>query len=173
MVKKWMSGAFFALILMLAIFSINPTVSAYQPTVMTYTPYSTANNSTILQGRLTDDGAQTCLVWFEWGQTVSYGNKTTNQSKNNGDYFYENITGLSPVTIYHYRAAANNTDGTSYGNDTGFMTRPNGPSNMNVAFSTTYVNLTWTKGFGANATRIQRKLGAYPEDIVLSCMELC
>ena len=165
MASKCTGCALIVLILMLSIQSMSNFAVAYQPTVTTNVPSYVGNTSATMRAILTDDGGQSCKVWFEWGLTASYGNRTANQTKTNGDSFSETITNLTPVTIYHYRAVANNTDGTILGNDTGFITKPNGPTGMAVSFTETYVNLTWLKGYGANKTIVQRKLGAYPEDI--------
>jgi hypothetical protein len=73
---------------------------------------------------------------------------------------------FSPGTFYHYRAIANNSVGTSYGSDTAFLTKPEVPTNLNATvYNSTQINITWTKGTGANNTRIQRKTGSYPTSI--------
>jgi hypothetical protein len=77
-----------------------------------------------------------------------------------------NVRNLLNVMLYHYRAYATNINGTAYGSDETFLTKPNEPTAFSGSYtSPTTVNLTWTKGTGANYTRIQRKVGSYPTNI--------
>ena len=79
--------------------------------------------SAILHGRLDDDGhwrdnpdfqdefgnpiLTNFFCWFDWGTTTSYGNNTPDiYGKITGDYFSATITGLTPSTVYHFRACA-------------------------------------------------------------------
>ncbi|MFH1134161.1 MAG: DUF2341 domain-containing protein [Nanoarchaeota archaeon] len=75
-------------------------------------------------------------------------------------------TGLTPGVHYYYRLWAVTTASgyhalTPYAADV--YTLPAGPTSLR-AFAPTYstINLTWVKGAGANATRIQRAVGSYP-----------
>lgn len=83
----------------------------------------------------------------------------------------ENITGnysneispLTPGTLYHYRAVANNTNGTSYGDDATFITKPIAPASPTAtANNSTTIYMTWTKGTGANRTVIIINEEDYP-----------
>jgi hypothetical protein len=73
-----------------------------------------------LNGNLTDDGGESCDCGFEWGLTIAYGNTTPTTSQITGDNFSQVITGLTSGTVYHFRAFATNSVGTSYGNDEAF-----------------------------------------------------
>lgn len=97
--------------------------------------------------------------------SADYGDTWTSVSTmDNGFIILE--TALIPGRIYHYRAVAQNYNGTSYGNDETFFTPPCSPTNFNAqANSTSLIYLTWVKGEGANYTRIQRKTGSYPTSI--------
>lgn len=76
-----------------------------------------------LNGLLTDDGGEACDVWFEYGTDTGYGTSTSVQSGFiTGQSFSAVVTGLLPGTVYHYRAAARNSYGTSYGSDMSFVT---------------------------------------------------
>ena len=59
------------------------------------------------------------LVYFEWGESVAYGNSTIKQSgKVKDDSFSADIGGLDPLKTYHYRAVCETSDGeTFYGQD--------------------------------------------------------
>lgn len=88
-------------------------------------PYCTLN------GTVNPLGLST-TVWFEYGETISYGHTAQFGIVNGlvpinailklsaGSYNQTSI--LVPGTLYHYRIAANNINGTSYGDDITFTT---------------------------------------------------
>ncbi|KKM63373.1 hypothetical protein LCGC14_1512110 [marine sediment metagenome] len=94
---------------------VSPTVSADPAT-------DVAANSSTLNGTLDADGGEACDCGFEWGETVAYGNTTSTQSKVTGETFSQAISGLTPGTLYHFRAFSTNVSGTSYGDDRTFTT---------------------------------------------------
>ncbi len=103
-----------------------PLYPASAPTVTTNTPTNLNGNSVTLNGSVTANGADT-IVYLQWGTSSSYGNATTSQSIGNGTNNLGvsiNVTGLNPITTYHYRIVANNVIGTSYGEDMSFTTPP-------------------------------------------------
>jgi len=66
----------------------------------------------------------TTTVWFEYGETASYGNTTQSSA-----YGYSGnislsavLTDLTQSTTYHYRVVTQNAAGTFYGNDRSFTT---------------------------------------------------
>lgn len=75
-----------------------------------------------LNGTLDSDGGEACNCGFEWGLDTGYGVTTPTQSKITGETFSQVIHGLSPGTVYHFRAFATNSVGTSYGADRTFTT---------------------------------------------------
>jgi hypothetical protein len=80
----------------------------------------------ILTGTVNPNGLST-TYYFEYGETDYYGNTTEETDVNNVFIDIEisdDITGLSSSTIYHYRLVATNADGTNYGDDRTFATRP-------------------------------------------------
>ena len=69
--------------------------------------------------------------YFQYGTTTSYGNTTSTQDFGSsiGDIpTTVNLTGLQPNTLYHYRIAATNPGGTTYGVDQTFKTLPLPPT---------------------------------------------
>jgi hypothetical protein len=126
------------------------------PNVITHDATNIEETNATLEGLLADDGDETCSVWFIWGTNDSYGTKTTNQTKNTADLFYENLTGLTPGQIYRYKAVANNSNSTQYGDDVAFLARPNPPDGFTVENKINYVLMNWSIGSGANLTYIER-----------------
>lgn len=71
-----------------------------------------------LNGYVIEDEAESCDVYFEWGETVAYGNTTATQSKAKGETFSADISGLDPAKSYHFRAVIDTECGeTFYGAD--------------------------------------------------------
>jgi hypothetical protein len=97
---------------------IAPTTA---PTVDTTPAADITYNSVTLNGDLTDDGGEACQVYFEWGFNTGYGN-TTPLVSDVISSFSAALTGLTRYSIYHYRAVAVNSVGTSYGADVEFDT---------------------------------------------------
>jgi hypothetical protein len=73
--------------------------------------------------------------------------------------------GLLPGTLYHYRAYATNSNGTSYGADMTFLTKPVEPTGLTITNTAAGTQtLSWTTGAGKNNTVIRAKIGSYPAD---------
>ncbi len=73
-------------------------------------------------------------AWFEWGSTVSLGNKTSNlfvSATNSLKQVSASIYGLNQDTIYYYRLVAQNGSDISYGEIKFFKTTGNGYVNPN------------------------------------------
>ena len=92
---------------------------------LTQRPVAITNSATLiahfppkLNGSVNPHGLST-TVYFQYGRTTSYGNRTPNQTKtgNNSQNVSANISGLSANTTYHFRIVASNGAGTSYGTD--------------------------------------------------------
>jgi hypothetical protein len=86
--------------------------------------------SVTLNGSWAGNGEDT-EYHFEWGTTTAYGNATP--VKDGGSAAGPNnraepLTGLPPITTYHYRLVATNDKGTTYGNDVVFKTTPDVPT---------------------------------------------
>jgi hypothetical protein len=92
------------------------------PTVTTTAATNVTGNSATINGTVNPNGIAT-TYYFEWGTSVSYGSTTTTGTAGSGTSavaISANLTSLTTGVTYHYRAVANNTDGTSYGLDMSF-----------------------------------------------------
>jgi len=63
-------------------------------------------------------------IWFDWGTTATYGNRTPiqNLGGSGATRFAQTISGLTVDTVYHYRVVASNAFVASYGSDLTFRT---------------------------------------------------
>jgi len=94
------------------------------------TPSTTTNAATAVgsgvgtpNGTLDADGGEACDCGFEWGETTDYDETpTSTQSRETGQTFTQELTGLTPDTTYHFRAIATNSAGSGYGADATFTT---------------------------------------------------
>jgi len=93
------------------------------PSVTTTAATSVTNTSAYLNGLVNGNGFST-TVSFQYGLTTAYGTTLTYGTiSGNGLYnLSKQATGLSPSTTYHYRCVGTNSNGTTYGNDTTFIT---------------------------------------------------
>jgi hypothetical protein len=106
----------------IASFSINNSPGATTLPASNISADSATINGTVQGANLTT------TVTFEYGTTSSYGT-TVNATPaivtgNSPTNVIANITGLTPVTTYHFRVKAENAEGTSFGNDMSFITNP-------------------------------------------------
>ena len=94
-----------------------------RPAVMTNPATLIMSNSAKLNGAVDPHGLST-TVYFQYGRTISYGNRTPNQIKTGNNYqnVSANISGLTAHTTYHFRVVGTNTAGTRYGGDRTFTT---------------------------------------------------
>ena len=70
-------------------------------------------------------GGDPTQYWFEYGKTTSYGSSTPRRSGGTGTdtrNVTERVTGLTPDTLYHYRACASNSKGSGCAGDQTFST---------------------------------------------------
>jgi hypothetical protein len=66
-------------------------------------------------------------------------------------------------TKHYYRAWAHNSGGWAYGSEQSFTTKPDAPTGFTAtAVSSTQIDLSWTKGAGAQKTMVRRSDTAYP-----------
>ncbi len=92
------------------------------PTVTTVAATSIGVRSATLNGQLDSLGtASPVNVSFEYGTTDSYGSETAAQQMTSPGVFTTGIAGLTPGTLYHFRAKAVG-DGTARGEDRTFTT---------------------------------------------------
>ena len=109
-----------------------------RPSVTTYSATDTTENSATLNGYV-DGAGYYPTRWFEWGTNYGSLYNSTNRYGQSGNYgnFSERISGLSPNTTYYFRAVAQNSNGTSYGNVMSFTT-----TNRNYGTCGSYGNCT-------------------------------
>jgi len=96
------------------------------------------------------------IGYFRYGTSLSSLSSTEAQSLATGE-FSKNISGLSPGTYYYLQARASNAYGTNSTSFINFLTKPQPPTGLTASnYNHTYVYLTWTKGSGADNTRLER-----------------
>ncbi|MFI5247719.1 MAG: FG-GAP-like repeat-containing protein, partial [Nitrospirales bacterium] len=93
------------------------------PTVTTGTATLVTSGAAKLTGIVIENGL-TATASFQWGTTTSYGNVAAATKDYSSGQFFANLSGLAAATVYHYRSAATNSAGTSYGGDLTFSTLP-------------------------------------------------
>lgn len=99
------------------------TTQIILPSVSTLDADNITSDSAILRGNVLDlGGAESCQVWFEYGETTSYGYSTVILSLNETGEFNASISNLDPGKTYYFRAAIKNSKGTVYGVDKSFVT---------------------------------------------------
>jgi hypothetical protein len=96
----------------------------FPPVAVTDPATNIGATSATLNGTVNPNGSATTYL-FEYGTTTAYGNVLSNSDELSGSSDLNvsaDLSGLSPNTTYHYRIAATNVDGTSYGDDAVFTT---------------------------------------------------
>lgn len=99
-----------------------------EPVVATSNATDVTSSSATLRGAVNPKGSATTR-WFEYGLTTAYGSKTTGRSAGSGSAnsnVSEAISGLTAANTYHFRAAASNAAGASYGSDRTLATTAGG-----------------------------------------------
>lgn len=90
-----------------------------------------AGTTVVFVGELTDMGGDgSSSVWFEYGQTTSFGQSTIQKTLTQPEMYCITVSGLLPSTTYYYRAIARNSAGTSYGETKSFTTTPTPSVNL-------------------------------------------
>jgi hypothetical protein len=110
---------------MLATLLLPATASAAaQPKVATNGPRQVGYNSAILTGSVNPNASNTSY-YFQYGPTRMYGSQTVIADAGAGTNAVSvrlGITGLQPLTVYHYRLVAVNAAGASIGGDRTLLT---------------------------------------------------
>jgi hypothetical protein len=138
------------------------------PTVTTANATLVEETAATLNGAVTDDGGEPCQYRFQYGTSpgVYSTNTTWTGSKTTGESFSIPVTGLTEGTKYYFRAQAKNSAGTGDGAELSLLTKPLEPmSFVASAGGGTQINLSWTKGDGAQRTMVRRQTGTYPATI--------
>lgn len=114
-----------------SVLSISSALAApLSPMVATGGVREVTGTSVKLAGWVSAKGVSTDY-WFEYGKSTGYGSKIPVSSGEAGSGRLrveesQKVSGLAPDTLYHYRLAASNSGGTSYGEDKTFT--PGHPS---------------------------------------------
>jgi hypothetical protein len=142
----------------------NYTAVAEAPTVTTNAATSVEETTATLNATVDSTGGENPSRMFDWdtGTGEPYANEENVGIGGVGTY-YKDLTTLSPGTKYYFRARAVNSGGTGTGSELSFVTKPNPPTSLTAtAISSSQIDLSWTKGTGAENTMIRRKTGSYP-----------
>jgi hypothetical protein len=102
------------------------TFASAPPNVTTSGASSVGTAAAALNGEVDPDGLAS-TAYFQYGTTTAYGQSTAGQSAGSAEGFAPfstGVAGLAPGTTYHFRIAAENAGGTSYGADQTFTTAP-------------------------------------------------
>ncbi len=175
--------------------------AAFAPTVITLAATAITGTTATLNGSVNANGAST-TVTFNWGVNVSYGNTASGSPGTvigaSPTAVLSNLSGLLPVSTYHFRCVGVNTMGTTYGADLQFTTcQPpaaagtiTGPTSVcqnqsgivysvpTIQYATTY---TWTvptganitAGAGTNSITVTYTTGAIPGNVTVAGTNSC
>jgi hypothetical protein len=112
---------------------VMPAFAATTPQAQTNSASNIQNTSATLNGNLYDlGGDSSATVWFQYGTSTSYGSETTHNSQNSTGNFSQTVSTLAQNTQYHFRAVAQNSYSTIYGQDMSFTTGTSGSSRIIV-----------------------------------------
>ncbi len=112
--------------------SVPAVASAATPVAKTGAATHITGTSVVLGGRVNPHGVDTDFS-FAYGPTTAYGGMTIAHNAGSGTQgraVAEQVTGLSPGTVYHYRITAVSATGTVYGADASFKTAGSPPSSV-------------------------------------------
>jgi len=139
------------------------------PTVTTQAATSVLSTSCTGNGNIIATGGANATRRGFCYMVGQAGDPTTANSTayDDGDYgtgtYTKSITGLTPSTYYRIRAYAINSAGTGYGDTVQVTTLPGNPSALtDTAHGGTSIDLSWTKGTGADYTLIRYRTDQYP-----------
>lgn len=136
-------------------------------TVTTDNATSVEEDTATIGGNITDlRGAGNCTsrgVEYDTNSGTPYAHTSSESGSYGTGAFSFNVSSLTNGTLYYYRAFAVNTNGTGYGTEKTFLTKPLQSSDFTVtAASETSITITWTKGSGAQTTIIRGSQSGYP-----------
>ncbi|MCX6722428.1 MAG: hypothetical protein NTY04_04610 [Candidatus Staskawiczbacteria bacterium] len=137
------------LLIAILCFSLGTAVLASTtPQIQTVAASNIQNGSATLNANISDLGAYgSATFYFQWGTDASYGNQTTSITQGYIGFYNQPISGLAPYATYHYRAVAQNSYGTVYGQDMTFVSGQSASYGAVVSVQTTYA--TYISNFQA------------------------
>lgn len=103
----------------------NTVITITQPQAVTTVATINSTTSARLNGIAVPNYTGTSSAWFEWGRTGSLGTRTNTQSMtaSGSTYYSDLVSGLTPGTVYYYRAVVQNPNGIAYGDIVRFQTQ--------------------------------------------------
>jgi len=105
------------------VLSFNVTGTNDRPFASTNNATNITQNSAMLNCYVNPNGNSNTTRWFEWGTTQNFGNRTNTLTHGSvASNISETIFSLTNNTTYYFRCVAQNTYGTSYGNQLSFTT---------------------------------------------------
>jgi hypothetical protein len=113
-----------ALALAATAFACSTAAAASLPTVSTGAAREVSYGSAVLTGSVKPNGAD-ASYYFQYGVTKAYGGQTAIADAGAGVHTVSvrlPVTGLQPLTVYHYRLVAVNSAGASIGRDATLLT---------------------------------------------------
>jgi len=113
------------------------TLKFQAPSALTESATNILSSAAVLNGTVNANGLST-TVWFEYGTTIgSYDSLSSTQDVNglNDTTIGISIGDLSAGTNYYYRIAAQNSAGTTYGNEMVFTTTDTTPPSCSVSIN--------------------------------------
>jgi hypothetical protein len=114
-----------AIAAVLALATAGPAAAAASaPTVSTGGPRDVSYASAVLTGTVDPKGSDTSY-YFQYGPTKAYGGQTAIADAGSGTKSVSislPVSGLQPITVYHYRLVAVNAGGATLGNDQTLLT---------------------------------------------------
>jgi hypothetical protein len=139
---------------------------ATPPAATTSPVHSHTDTSAWLSGRVNPKGSATSYR-FEWGKSTTYENQAPASAASAGaggieKGVLEEITGLEPDTLYHYRLVAESAQGATAGEDRTFRTRPAFDGFAQRAFEQVTPVLKYTDGLQAAGGGPPQILGKDP-----------
>jgi len=133
------------------------TTAALPPAVTTNTATNITSSSATLNAKVNSNGLST-TVKFQYGRTTSYGSEVTaTPSPVTGIdtvAVSATLTGLSPNTLYHFRAVSTNSVGTTNGDDQTFTALLSYPSSFNLSTTVSFPSLPNASSYKATDYRI-------------------
>ena len=146
--------------------SLGPEQNApVTPTVTTNSATNVEETTAVLHAVLDNDGGDLCQYSFEWGTApgVYTANISWTGTITTGSTFNLPLVGLTKGQPYYYRAKVKNSAGIAYGGEVHFLTKPDLPTAFTATVnSSSRIDLSWTKGDGAQRTMIRRSTLAFP-----------
>ncbi len=139
------------------------------PAVTTSAAVAVEETTAILVGDVTDAGnldVTTRGFEYDTDSGAPYANDWHEHGTFGEGLYTGAVSSLSEGTLYYYRAYATNTEGTTYGSEETFLSKPDEPTGFTATATTAILyTLDWVKGTGAQTTVVRGKVGSFPTDV--------